>query len=43
MIPCENFDLQQDLGALEKLTNRIYMQNQQKTIKGEQFYTCNVN
>ena len=40
---CENFNLQQDLGALEKPTNQIWSKTNKKTIKREQFYTCNVN
>ena len=40
---CENFDLQQDLGALENLTNQITCKNQQKNMKEEQFYIHSVN
>ena len=43
LIPCDNFDLQQDLGSLENLANRIYLQNQQKNMKEEQFCIHNVN
>ena len=43
LIPCENFDLQDDLGAQETLTNRITCKNQQKSMKEDQFYIYSVN
>ena len=43
LIPCDNFDLQHDIGAQETLTNRITCKNQQKIMKEEQFYIQSVN
>lgn len=43
LIPCEYFDLQQDLGALENLTKSNYMQKLVKKLERRQIYTHNVN
>ena len=37
LIRCENYDLQQYLGALEKLTNQIRCKTNNKPLKEKQF------
>ena len=37
LIPCDNFDLRKDIGALEKLTNRIWCKTSKKPLNEKQF------
>ena len=43
LIPCENFDLDKYLGALQNITNQFSYKNQQKNMKEEQFCIHSVN
>ena len=40
---CDKFEPQENLGALEKLTNQIWCKNQQKPLIEKQFTHTNVN